>query len=315
MKNLLPLLIILFALNASAQSNVYHPFPEDTATWITDNYASICSGYCGSNYYAMKGDTVINNQSYNKLYSRYGQFYYIIPPLFPNPGVVGANFSACSYAGAIRQDSISKRVYFIDSTLTTDTLLYDFNIAIGDTIQTWYTRVWVSDLLIVSAIDSVLIKGSYHKRFNFLNSTPGTNMSLIEGVGWTGDLLNGLLFSPDGAINLACFDGDFPGQQWLAFNNECSVSLDCSITIGLKEEVKYKSLPVFPNPFNDKLNFIMANNQPAVITIYDMAYRKLLQQEFMGVITLNTESFAKGMYLIEAVSKNGEMKTGVVVKD
>ena len=124
MKKYLLFLLTFIGTNAISQTSLYHPFPEDTATWVTDGFYNTCSGYCGSSYYEMKGDTIINSQLYNKIFTRGGQFFYITPP--PN-AVVGGNFSICRYIGAIRQDSLNKKVYFIDSTMTNDTLLFDFD--------------------------------------------------------------------------------------------------------------------------------------------------------------------------------------------
>ncbi|MEP7170413.1 MAG: hypothetical protein ABI855_13665, partial [Bacteroidota bacterium] len=265
MKKLLLLAAILITLSAKAQTSVYHPFPEDSATWVTDIFYNTCFGYCSSIFYEMKGDTIINSQSYNKIYSRYGRFYYIIWP--PNSVVGVDSFSACSYRGAIRQDSISEKVYFIDSTMTTDTLLYDFNLTIGDTIQSWYNKWYMPWPLIVSGIDSISINGNYHKRFNFQGYLTDQNMSLIEGIGWSGELF-GTNLSSALVTGLSCFDGNIILGE--AFINECSPSLDCSISVGINEQNKQKHFDLFPNPFSDKLNFTINNNELSEIIIYDI---------------------------------------------
>src|SRR4051812_11069780 len=98
MKTFLTFILLSATLTVFSQTSVYKPFPEDSATWVSDYFSNSCSGYCGTDYYEMKGDTIINGQSYNKIYYRSGSFY--------------TTFTTCSYKGAIRQDSINKKVYY-----------------------------------------------------------------------------------------------------------------------------------------------------------------------------------------------------------
>lgn len=308
----------LFSLNAKSQTSIYHPFPEDSATWISDSYGNFCSGYCASTFYEMNGDTIINSQLYNKIYGSLGDFYYITPPLFPNPGVVGATFSACSYIGGIRQDSINKKVYFIDSTMSTDTLLYDFDLSIGDTIESWYNKTNIQFPLVVSGTDSVLVNNNYHKFYSFTNMPQGLGLNLIEGVGWSGDLF-GILWSPDGVIRLSCFNGNFlnggnfSNQQ--AFNNECNPILSCRQLTNLENHNHNISLSVSPNPFSEKLNFTINNNQLSEIIIYDISSRKLLFEKFINSIMINAQKLEQGIYIYEIRTKDGLYYTGKVWKD
>ncbi len=311
MKQLLLILVMLTALNAKSQSTVYHPFPEDSASWVTDNYSNFCFGYCASGFYEMKGDTLLNAQTYHKLYVSGGSFYYISYPVVPNPGVVGASFFySCNYTGAIRQDSLNKKVYFIDANMTSDTLLYDFNLALGDTVRSWYMRYTPQWLLIVSGIDSILINGNYHKRFTLYEPNLGQT-SLIEGVGWADDLL-GAVISGDHASHVACFNGTHI-DNWLAFNNECAVPLSCAMFTSIDKQNQDKSFTLFPNPFSDQLKCTISNTEQSEISIYDIASRKIIQQQFVHAVSLNTTQLAKGLYLYEVKSKEGWCRKGKVV--
>jgi hypothetical protein len=318
MKKILFIFFILISLSVKSQTTVYHPFPEDTATWISDYYDNICMGYCSSYFYEMKGDTIINSQSYNKIYSRYGHFYYISPP--PNL-IIGASFTPCSYTGAIKQDSINKKVYFIDSTMTTDTLLYDFNLAIGDTIQSWYNKFSIQWPMIVSGIDSVSINSNYHKLFNFTNFPPNMECSLIEGIGWSAGLFGGFYSNPQGdnPIVLACFDGNFGanlGWGGPAILSECSYALDCSISVNTNEQNGEKYFSLSPNPFSEKLNITSTNNKESEIILYDIFGRKILSQQLLSPNTeLKTTNLSKGVYLYEVRNKDSLVKNGKVVKD
>lgn len=306
MKKLLLLVAALTSMTAKSQTSAYHPFPEDTATWVTDIYYNTCMGYCSSTFYEMRGDTIINGNTYNKIYNRNGNFYYMPTP---NPPLVGASFSGCSYVGAIRQDSINEKVYFIDSTLSTDTLLYDFNLSIGDTVQSWYIKWGWQYQLIVTSIDSIFLNGSYHKRINFNQCCQN---SIIEGVGWAGELF-GLNAVSNMYVALACFNGNVIVQE--AFITECSIPLNCSINVDIIEQTESKFFYLFPNPFSDKLNFTYNNNKLSEIIIYDIASRKLLQQKFTNSITLSTEQLARGIYFYEVQCGSSLCKKGKLVKD
>lgn len=240
------------------------------------------------------------------MYIRSGRFYWI------GAANLGTDsFAACSYIGAIRQDSINKKVYFIDSTMTTDTLLYDFDLAVGDTIQSWYNK-WSMPLFIVNSIDSISINGNYHKRFNFIFYI-GPNTNLIEGVGWTGDLFGCHVIGSGLSNYLACFDGNIIAGE--AFTYECSASLNCDISVNINEHNEQKYFTLFPNPFSNKLNFTFNNNELSEIIIYDITSRKILQQKFTSSVSLNTEQLAKGLFLYEVRNKDSSCKKGKVVKD
>lgn len=71
----------------------------------------------------------------------------------------------------------------------------------------------------------------------------------------------------------------------------------------------------YPNPFNSYLNFYCTNSDIYKLTIYDITSRKLLRQNFIHSVVINTDQFAKGIYLYEARNKNGLSKKGKLVKD
>ncbi|MFI5219893.1 MAG: T9SS type A sorting domain-containing protein [Bacteroidia bacterium] len=86
-------------------------------------------------------------------------------------------------------------------------------------------------------------------------------------------------------------------------------------TTGISEEYSNEFFQSpYPNPFSSFLS-IKGTNQNGEIILYDITSRKLLQQKFTNSISLNTEQFAKGIYLYEVRNKNGVIKKGKVVKE
>ena len=86
----------------------------------------------------------------------------------------------------------------------TESLLYDFDLAVGDTVH--YDPS--GDTIFVAGTDSVLVGGVYHKSFTMTNAYSGTGFipgDLIEGVGNVAGLDAWHLYRFEGASKLWCF--------------------------------------------------------------------------------------------------------------
>ncbi len=84
---------------------------------------------------------------------------------------------------------------------------------------------------------------------------------------------------------------------------------------GIDGKTEIERLNVFPNPFSNQLTFTLSKNNQTTITLYDFLGRQILQQIFTNTTTINTEQFAKGMYLYEVRNRNGIIKNGKVIKE
>jgi hypothetical protein len=179
------LLVILFSvsLRLFAQTNVYHPFPDSNAIWNQESvYLVQNTPVSEPQKFFYSGDTVIATFTYKRVLTT-GYRYYLIPS------------NGCCYYynqphGFIRQDSTQKKIYYFDSK---DTLLYDFDLKVGDTLPPTYTNN-PSIGNYVSSIDSILIGSTYRKQFHIsvLGSTSVVDsnyVQLIEGIGSTFGLL------------------------------------------------------------------------------------------------------------------------------
>ncbi len=74
-------------------------------------------------------------------------------------------------------------------------------------------------------------------------------------------------------------------------------------------------IEVSPNPVTNTLIVKLNSNETLQIIIYDITSRKLLTQQFTYTVTINTEQFAKGLYIYELRNKNVVIKKGKVVKE
>jgi hypothetical protein len=93
-----------------------------------------------------------------------------------------------------------------------------------------------------------------------------------------------------------------------------SMSSNCN-SVGINENPAPSSMEVYPDPFSDKLNIKTKRNELDEVKFYDVLGRNISKQSFTNSTTINTELFAKGIYLYEVRNKNGVIKKGKVVKD
>ena len=149
MKKILLLLILLlwFSFGKSQQ----YAKMLDSTTWstMTTNF-----GITWYRWSLPQGDTIINSLTYKK----YGNFN-------------------------LREDTLQRKVYAISQFRTYEYLLYDFNLALGDSICIY--TVNDSDFATVTVKDSVLSYQGYRKRWilqGVFNSLSYTS-TIVEGVG------------------------------------------------------------------------------------------------------------------------------------
>jgi hypothetical protein len=174
-------------LGMMANCDIVNPdykFPiEPSAIWRYDKEARSDNypGYERYQYY-FNHDTTIGSLKYFKLYKT---------GFFLDPGKDG-NFVSTfenNYAGALRDKD--NKYYFISSGSNTEIVLYDFNLNVGDIVE---SEVFKGDT--VFAIDTV-----YDNRKRFYLNKDRYSKRVIEGIG----SVNGFLEGKDEGTYLLCF--------------------------------------------------------------------------------------------------------------
>jgi hypothetical protein len=249
----------------------------------------------------MEGDTVINNQTYKKLYqSNYG------------PTVLTK-----TYFGGMREDSIG-RVYIYTATnqsppvthlqSQTEYLLYDFSLQVGDTLQVLND---FNIIQVLSSIDSVLIDNHYRKLYTFIAS--GVPRDVIEGIGSVKGLFFPMVYEFEHGQMLACYeDGD------IFWNNPALMGNDC-FSVGIDEHRPETDLvTIYPVPVSDQLHidFEDVPRDEIVIQLYDITGRLMREHHQAGQkkITLDVANLAQGTYILKAISIGHATKTIKVIK-
>jgi len=149
------ILITFQLMQLRAQTNIYHPFPDSNAVWRVNEEKELTFPPYYQIYkfqYMMFGDTLIGAYYYKKI-KREGD---CCVPL----GLYITN----GYVAALRENTINKKVYVIMKDSINETLLFDFDLNIGDTLFGLYASEGASaygnNYLIVSSMDSILINNN-----------------------------------------------------------------------------------------------------------------------------------------------------------
>ena len=186
---------------------------------------------CGTYTYEFNGDTVINANTYKKLFVCFDSL-----------------FTDWYYRGAMREDSLGK-VYgyevFGSFYPNAEILYYDFTLDIGDTIG-----IPCSDggeTLTVIAVDTVtLLNGEQRKRIRFSSILTGEE-KWIDGVGSLFGLINiGASCFFDMYYTLNCFT-----ENGILIYDDTSIEGCYLNTVGVQKHEDQMLWQLAPNPFSD----------------------------------------------------------------
>ena len=241
------------------------------------------------------GDTVINSLEYGKLYRTWHASYYRVGlcdfmGLNPTQGF--------EYYCAIRSD-VNNRVYLIRAGDTSEILIYDFSVSIGDSMHI-INSVFDSYAHIIN-IDSMLIAGNYRKTFE-ISGGYYFNDFWIEGIGSTLGLFatSSLLYPEFTDYYLTCYqENNIP--IYIASSDECSW---CTLVTNLKNLSNEKKIIIEPNPvISESIIRCSSYISPMILSIYNLVGAKVFQAKISNSdqISIHREDFTAGLYILEIV--------------
>lgn len=270
----------------------------------------------GGKYTAM-GDTNVLSTNYKKVYHQYyspgnNQFWLL---------------------GYMREDTITRKVYFLDKMSTTEDLLYDFSLTVGSSTQLNFPGSFGSfpvGTYTVTHVDSVMTRVGFRKQMKLIG--PGSDTLIhIESIGnimhplyLYGYFNQGGQFYFNGSstcdyqyeLGLACKYSDNEKYYQsctytLAQSNPCIYKYDscnyytnCSSIKEISNVINYK---LIPNPTADISNLEMEliHNEVLTIELYDVSGRKLnvlySGNPTIGKVSipLNLSKYENGYYFIK----------------
>jgi hypothetical protein len=317
MKKLFLFFFVLWQFNAAfAQTNVYHPFPSDSAIWNV-SYQDTWNYACREYSYSTAGDTIINSITYHKIQQQGQAFLMKKDYLDPFPTctyqIIG-NFN--NYIGAIREDVAQKKVYIFRNTDSAEVLLYDFNLNVGDTIKGYFSEQYY-DGIIVSAIDSTLIGAQYRKTWiidpycGWGTGDKRYSPQIIEGIGCTYGLLELPCIEENTRKHLTCFSHR---NQTLYPTYDATSACTLLTSINEKEGIE-NILSIFPNPSSGKFQLTLSNSKSGTIEVMDVLGNKILRSEIKNETTeVDLSDHQSGIYFVRITDPKGNFAVKKIVK-
>ncbi len=302
MKKQLLIFIFCFCIAAVGlgQSNVYHPMPDSNAVW-TQTFQSYWGESCpvqGSNgpllhdysfSYTLKGDTLINGNTYHKIYKTGTEDKHCTG---------GYNYHVWStylnlYVGAYRQNVALKKIFFVGPYSTQETVKYDFTAIVGTTLVN-------SCSVTVTSIDSILIGTNYRKRFNL-----SSIYKIIEGIGSTSGLIESICPPFESFGFLTCFKQNNKNLYPDTINQ-------CQVMTGVNTVKKSLTFAIAPNPSSGIYNVTGLQNE-CELEVFDINGRSVYKKtvtEHSAIIDLTL--YNKGIYYYRVVDSYGNSGHGTL---
>lgn len=281
----LGILMIFLFQKPHAQAQTYVPFPEDSAIWNVVEYGyGTIPPETGTWHYGIKGDTILSNILYHQLRVNGGSLGSINPESDFNP-------ATSLYFGGIREDSL-KRIYLRKSTDTTEIVLYDFSLNVGDTFC-FRSQPCGTNCLPVVAIDSIQVGNSYRKQFHF--SFNGQQEKWIEGIGSLHETWDGSW----------CFAGNIEWTLNCYKEKQFPLYGACNYPVSIQEPKELCKINSLHKPgqglIEVNLQTCKTEDGNLQVTIYDGLGKKIKEQTMSGVselVSISTDDLLPGIYFV-----------------
>ncbi len=309
---LLIFLLLCHYIVMQAQQYQYVPMPLGDGQWryrftTETGYMSYPVINVTVSDYVLYGngqDTIINGKTYKKILERRHMESGHKPFNFPLQHVVADNPEYIRLC--VREDN--KRVYFY--TDYHDTLLYNFEAVVGDTIPRHYIHLTDVDKYKVYEVDTVNIGGILRKRFRaselYYNAD---TMTVIEGIGRE----DGGLMMPSRRGNIGyythypmfcCFTA--PGITYPDTSSSCYLVWPYGTPTSVNDAIDKEATRIYPNPFTEAIHIDGIAEGMAVL--YNSAGIKVSGQVLReGKNTISTPAMGSGMYMLVLKDKTGQI--------
>jgi hypothetical protein len=301
----LSILVLLGASGLKSQTSMYHPFPESNAAWNT-NYYFYCFGWgFEDDYYSytIGADTIIGSATYRTL----------IVPFWFNSGVSHCTGQA-GYKGAYRQDTTLRKVFIIPPGDSTEQLLYDFNLQVGDTCKGYLMRYCPGLDYIVDNVDSILIGNQYRKRWHFPQYL--MDMYIIEGIGSSEGLLEWpcTTIANDGPqYKLTCFQQN----GILQYQDSAFVNGNCDLILRADEINVPNLISIAVNASGD-LQMSITNPllENSIISVYNSSGKLLFSKNILNgeTVFLTERIYSAGIYYYNIITASGNALSGKFIQ-
>ncbi|MBK8487628.1 MAG: T9SS type A sorting domain-containing protein [Bacteroidetes bacterium] len=287
--------IIISCFNFIAQGQAYHSLINTTSTWTTQE-PNGGDGYVDDvvfKEYYFYGDTIFLDTLYHIV--RYN--YQVCDNPAPCHGIFPKETNYYLF-------EFKKQVYIKSTELFVPMqLLYDFDLEVGDTLPLSYINYGGN---YVTGIDSILIGDNYRKRFSISGEYIDNYAYIIEGIGSTYGLLEGLQEPFEYWPLLVCFTSDsmttYFEPPFIASAADCGLLPVQNVDISFNNSVN-----IFPNPSNGMFSIDISgllNTKSLLLYIYNQLGEEVYKNQFdisELLYPVNT-NLSTGIYFIYLVA-------------
>jgi len=305
------LYLVMLSVNTFGQ--VYTSFIDTNSIWRDTKIDYFEHGASYMNYEIwdaqerLIGDTIINKK-YSKIYRTGFKHNYLWDHGVHSIDTV--NDYCKLYIGGIREDSL-KHVYYID-TVGKESLLFNFDLNLGDTLKSLFLQYEYNNPLVVSAIDSVQILDKYRKRFVLKGDYFNDSLNLIEGIGselgllgniYSWNYISGMYdyLSAYYYKNISSYTGYHldMGKALINCNQLSIINL-----IPLNDN----NIKVYPNPIYNQFWVVSSDNSQAKnIYVYDeLGHQVLYQSIYSNTSIIDMSLSPDGFYFIKIIDNIGK---------
>lgn len=284
------ILILSLVWPVMIYSQDYYPLVEEDKSWnvmAVAFYPPFDTTFSTITYKFL-GDTIINTETYKKLYSSNEE----------NP----TNWNLWRF---MREDT-NKRVWLKKNAEADECLMYDFSISEGDSIQVGYGE---PVYLYVDSITYVTVNGTLRpKHWMSCKVMPDYRETWIEGIGSNKGIVNsGSAFVVGGWSWLLCMS---EGEELIYMNPNYN---SCYLVTDIREK-NNALIQVYPNPAKNKLKIENIENfRIESISIINLTGQKIKQFEPKKT-HLDISGITSGIYFLKITFEKGEIIKKIIIE-
>lgn len=284
------IILITLLITSVSFSQTYFKFPTSNAIWNYKIVGSLSYPYEWPVIDSLGQPTTIGSNQYVEVYR--------------------ASQGNSNIIGAIREDTIQRKIYF--HNYTDEIVLYDFSLGVGDTIY-YSTKLFynLDYYKVVDNIDSVNVSGQYRKRWHLTNSYMSMTDTWIEGIGSV--YRYGLLYPNDPDLVMDASDPYFGcfSHDTITYMDGSNCSGTCPCTDWLVEiseiDKKLDGVNLFPNPTGNIVTIEIEEDYKkySYVELYTYNARLLKKVKIESKkIEINLDGENNGIYFIKLIGKD-----------
>lgn len=303
-KLVLGIFISLTAFNLNAQDYEYIPMVKPGVQLWTDDFAYYTPEgiiYSLHRYALTEEDTIIENETYKKLYAFSGSTF---------------DSLTAQCIGGIRENEQRQVFYkgnFGDYT-TTSGLLCDFSLSTGDTFTIISGNFNIPITVEVKSINLINYGGALRRAFG-IGTAGEYSMNIatwVEGIGNVEGLLYDMYTKTIG-LDFLGMNRCYEHNGILLYHNYPQNINDCSTpALSLNTIEEDNSINIYPNPANKEVN-ISSENIINSIEIFNSLGQRIYQEKPKSKEkTIDIDSFTKGVYIIAVNADKGYVRKKLI---